>query len=510
MIPLSYVVLAIGLLAASGLVVVSASADGALPMIGILVTALVYLAIKIESGGRKSSELEQVRNAYRQLDQQAKLVIRTDLELHRAQEELDRRLASLMSLYQLGQQLQVSLGPEEVFQKLDAPIVTNFGFSKGLLGMCPSFETLEWRSAVGVTPIVAGAMRQILLENGLIGRILSDPSPRVLQASSVSAPAEGKLLELMAIPTAVIAGVIPTSGPAGILILGRGGGIVGAKADQDLVAILTTYLAIAVENSAMYEQTGSAQRELEKKVQQRTQELAEANSVLMRLNKAKSDFVSAVSHELRTPLAAIKGYASLLGSGQFGSLAPPQKERIGKIEKHADLLTELINNLLDIARIESGRVTMERTVIPVEEFLGAVHDMVGPQMDAKRIRYSVDRDGVQQLVGDTSHLQRVFVNLLSNAVKYTPEGGAIQVALRREGGAVLATVRDTGCGIPADDQGKLFHEFYRANDPVNQQVRGTGLGLALVKRIVEAHRGKIWVESEKGKGSTFSVSLPAE
>ena len=282
------------------------------------------------------------------------------------------------------------------------------------------------------------------------------------------------------------------------------------KADEELVAILTNYLAIAVENSALYEKTWSAQRELELKVQQRTQELAEANTVLTRLNKAKSDFVSAVSHELRTPLAAIKGYASLLATGQFGPLVKAQSERIAKIEKHSDLLAQFINNLLDIARIESGRVTMERRPIPINDFLAAVQDVVTPQLEAKHIRFSVDRDGVKELVGDSSHLQRVFVNLLSNAVKYTPEGGSIRVGLVREGATVLATVTDTGCGIAAEDQSKLFQEFYRANDPVNQQVRGTGLGLALVKRIVEAHQGRIWVKSEKNKGSTFSVSLPLE
>jgi signal transduction histidine kinase len=310
--------------------------------------------------------------------------------------------------------------------------------------------------------------------------------------------------------TAVVAGIIPNAGPAGILLLGRMGSATNVKADEELAAILTSYLGIAIENSALYEKTWSAQRELETKVQQRTQELAEANTVLMRLNKAKSDFVSAVSHELRTPLAAIKGYASLLASGQFGKLAQSQQERIAKIEKHSDLLAQFINNLLDIARIESGRVTMEHQPIPIDEFLTAVHDVVAPQMDAKHIRYRVDRDGVTQLLGDTSHLQRVFVNLLSNAIKYTPDGGSIRVGLKREGAEVIASVADTGCGIGPEDRAKLFQEFYRGNDPVNQQVRGTGLGLALVKRIVEAHHGRIWVESQKGQGSTFSVSLPTE
>jgi len=117
---------------------------------------------------------------------------------------------------------------------------------------------------------------------------------------------------------------------------------------------------------------------------------------------------------------------------------------------------------------------------------------------------------VKTLLGDPQHLQRVFVNLLSNAVKYTPEGGAIRVGLKRDGGSILAEVSDTGCGISAEDLPKLFQEFYRSNAPINQQIRGTGLGLALAKRIVEAHRGHISVMSDQGKGSTFTVSLPIE
>jgi signal transduction histidine kinase len=477
----------------------------------VILGALVYLTLKIELSKRQLEELDRLRAAYEQLDQQAKLIIRTDLELHRTQEELDRRLASLMSLHELGRQLQVSLRPEEIYSRLDAPVVTNFGFSKGLLGMCVSFEAIEWRALVGVTPRAGEALKAHLLDSGLLKTILTHQNPRILQLSAATPPGDRRLLDLLGVPAGVVAGVMPHAGPAGCLLLGRtaASGVGGAKATEELVAILTNQLAIAVENSALYEETWSAQQALERKVQDRTRELADANERLVRLNKAKSDFVSAVSHELRTPLAAIKGYAALLGSGQFGALAAPMAERIGKIEKHADLLAQLINNLLDIARIESGRITMEHRAIPLKEFFTAIQDVITPQLEAKRIRYTLDLDGIKELLGDSQHLQRVFVNLLSNAVKYTPEGGVITVGLKREDKAVLATVTDTGCGIAPEDQKKLFQEFYRANDPINQQVRGTGLGLALAKRIVEAHQGKIWVTSEKGNGSVFSVSLPS-
>ncbi len=476
----------------------------------MLLFPLLYLAIKAEWARRQLGELQRLRLAYDQLDQQAKLVIRTDLELHRTQEELDRRLASLMSLHRLGRQLQVSLRPEEVFSKLDASIVTSFGFSKGLLGMCASLTSLEWRSCVGVSSATADAVRALLMEHGLLKSLLTSAAPQILDTAAPLSPPYQQLLKALQVTSVAVAGIMPHAGPAGCLILGRSGGSVSASnPDEELVAILANQLLIAAENSALYEKTWAAQRELERKVQERTRELADANAELVRLNKAKSDFVSAVSHELRTPLSAIKGYAALLGSGQFGPMAKPQQERITKVEKHADLLTLLINNLLDIARIESGRITMEQRAIPVQELFSTVQEAVHPQLEAKHLRYTVDLDGVKELAGDPQHLQRVFINLLSNAVKYTPDGGAIRVGLSRDGASVVATVSDTGCGIAPEDLPRLFQEFYRANDPINQQVRGTGLGLALVKRIVEAHRGHIWVTSEKGKGSVFHVSLPA-
>jgi len=512
-----YLVLFIGIAATLVVTLAFDWSPQAFGMALVLAASLVVLAVKAELSRRQAEafrrrldELDRLRAAYDQLDQQAKLIIRTDFELHQTQEELDRRLASLMSLHQLGRQLQVSLRPDEVFSKLDATIVTNFGFSKGLLGLCPSLDAIQWHSLVGVDSTVAEQLTAHLVESALLKHILMNPAPTTLRAAAVINPAQRKLLELLGVPSVVVAGVIPHSGPAGCLLVGRAGiGGVNPKADEELVAILANQLASAVENSALYEATWTAQRNLEQKVQQRTRELAEANVQLLRLNKAKSDFVSMVSHELRTPLAAIKGYASLLASGQFGTLGKPQGERIEKIEKQADLLTRLINNLLDIARIESGRVTMERRPIPLEDLLSGVHDLVHPQLQAKQIRYTVDRDGVTELLGDAQHLQRVFLNLLSNAIKYTPEHGAIRVALKRDGGSVLASVSDTGCGISTEDLPKLFQEFYRANDAINQQVRGTGLGLALVKRIVEAHQGQIWVRSEHGKGSTFFISLPA-
>ena len=350
-------VCAAGLLAAF-LLVLNIDWTVNLLMTAALIGALLYFTQRVEYAHRELADMARLRDAYNQLDHQTKLIIRTDLELHQTQEELDQRLASLMSLHQLGQSLQVTMRPDEVFGRLKATVVTNFGFSKGLLGCCASPDTVDWRSLIGVDQALADRLTTHLVESGSLAHILANPSPRLLQAASAD-PNARTLLDLLGVSAAVVAGVVPHAGPSGCLLLGRTSGGANPTVDEELVAILANQLAIAIENSALYEETWKAQRELERKVQERTHELAEANAGLVRLNKAKSDFVSAVSHELRTPLAAIKGYAALLGSGQFGRLAAPQSERIAKIEKHVDLLTQLINNLLDIARIESGRVTME-------------------------------------------------------------------------------------------------------------------------------------------------------
>ena len=476
-----------------------------------LLGSLCYLALKADARARDVEELHRLRAAYEQLDQQAKLIIRTDLELHRTQEELDRKLASLFALHDLGQQLRISLHPDEIYEQLNAQLITSFGFSKGVVGLCGSPEQLTWRALIGVSEPLAEQIRQQMLTSGWLRELLANPAPRLVNPGSTADPTATRLLELLTTHTLVVAGIVPHAGPAGCLLLGREGpGASEWRGDEELVAILTTQLAIAVENSMLYEELWRSRQELEHNVQERTRELAQINARLVHLNKAKSDFVSAVSHELRTPLAAIKGYAALLRSGQFGSLPNAQAERLAKIEKHTDLLTQLINNLLDIARIESGRVTMEPRPIEVEELLTTVLELIKPQLDAKRITLKTRVDEVTRLIGDPTHLPRVFVNLLSNAVKYTPEGGSITLALQRDGQQILAKVQDSGCGISPQELPKLFQEFYRASNPINEQVRGTGLGLALVKRIIEAHHGTIEVQSEAGKGSTFSFALPAE
>lgn len=475
----------------------------------VLLGSVSYWALRVEHQRQVADELAKLKRAYDQLDEQAKLIIRTDGALQRAQEQLDRKLSSLVALQELGQRLRISLHPQEIFAQVTPTLLEALGFAKGLIGLCASPEEVAWQTVIGLSDVEAGQMRDHVVSSGWLRDCLSQSTPRKFSLHHHPEPVVVTLLELLGSQSVVVMGVSPHAGSAGCLLLARDSDAPSEeRGDEELVAILATQLTTAMENSALYEEAWNARQALERKVQERTQELASANIQLVRLNKAKSEFVSAVSHELRTPLSAIKGYASLLRAGQFGALEAAHTERLAKIEKHADLLTHLINDLLDIARIESGRVTMEQRAIDANELVATALEAVKPQLDTKQITVTTQLDGVKELLGDPMHLPRVLVNLLSNAATYTPERGRVDVILAQEGAQVMVSVRDTGCGISSTDLPKLFQEFYRSDSSANEQVRGTGLGLALAKRIVEAHHGTLSVSSELGKGSTFTIHLP--
>jgi two-component system, OmpR family, phosphate regulon sensor histidine kinase PhoR len=228
-----------------------------------------------------------------------------------------------------------------------------------------------------------------------------------------------------------------------------------------------------------------------------------------RISKMKSDFVSAVSHELRTPLTSIKGYASILMTGKLGEVAEPIKDRLEKINKHSDGLVKLINDLLDISRIEAGRVEMKFEFHPLQQIVEAVADMLVPQLRDKKIELVQDiAPDLKPVFVDASQIERVFVNLANNAIKFTPAGGKITIKASDAGEFIQVDISDTGIGIAENDLEKIFEEFYRVSNPINETVQGTGLGLSLVKRIIEAHKGKIWVKSKVNSGTTFSFTVP--
>ncbi len=229
------------------------------------------------------------------------------------------------------------------------------------------------------------------------------------------------------------------------------------------------------------------------------------------VDRLKSDFVSTVSHELRTPLTAIKGYADLLLMGAAGPISEQQGKFLSIIQSNADRLTLLVHDLLDLSRIESGRIGLSLAPLNLEPIIRRVIALVNGRkaQEGKIIWIGMEvAPDLSPVLADETRVTQILMNLVDNAYNYTPAGGQILIRARTLEGAVEVSVSDTGIGISREDLPHIFERFYRGNDPVVQRIPGTGLGLAIVKHLVELHGGHIWVDSQPGAGSIFRFLLP--
>ncbi len=257
---------------------------------------------------------------------------------------------------------------------------------------------------------------------------------------------------------------------------------------RQFVERLADNAAIAVENARLYE-------------------------ALQQANQAKSEFVSLVSHELRTPMTSIRGYSEMLSKGLVGTLNPRQQQFVDVIQRNVNRMRILVSDLLDLSRIETGRLRLEPESTVLELAVDDAFETVEEQLNAKDQRFTANlSENLPQVWADPHRLTQIFINLMGNAVKYTPEGGKIDVTAERveDNGEsrVRCVVADTGLGISLEDQERLFTKFFRSDDPLVQEQTGTGLGLAITKSLVELHGGEISVYSQKGRGTTFVFTLP--
>src|ERR671922_1095168 len=230
---------------------------------------------------------------------------------------------------------------------------------------------------------------------------------------------------------------------------------------------------------------------------------------LKELDKLKSDFVSNVSHELRTPLTAIKGSLDNMLDGLTGDLNEKQSRYLVRIKSNADRLARLINDLLDLSRIEAG-IKLKRTNLSLPSIAREVVESLGSVAAQKLISFEINCPDINLTAwADPDRIGEVLTNLLGNAIKFTPTGGNVIVSLRRSGDNwVEVSIADTGPGITSEEASRIFDKFYQVSNPEQRKAMGTGLGLSIAKALVEMHGGKIWLESEVGKGSIFSFTLP--
>ncbi|HET9885397.1 MAG TPA: GAF domain-containing protein, partial [Candidatus Binatia bacterium] len=264
--------------------------------------------------------------------------------------------------------------------------------------------------------------------------------------------------------------------------------------DPEVVNLLQTFAtqsALAIHNAQLFREIQAKGRELEA------------------ANRHKSEFLANVSHELRTPLNAIIGFSEVLLEKLFGELNDKQNEYVDDILSSGRHLLSLINDILDLSKIEAGHMELELTTFDLPNALDNALVLIRERASRHGVRLErVVDEQLGEFRGDERKIKQVLVNLLSNAVKFTPEGGKIQVRAGLDNGAVKISIRDTGIGIAPEHHETIFEEFRQVGSDYARKREGTGLGLTLTKKFVEMHGGRIWVESEPGKGSTFTFTLP--
>jgi signal transduction histidine kinase/CheY-like chemotaxis protein len=273
----------------------------------------------------------------------------------------------------------------------------------------------------------------------------------------------------------------------------------------DLVTQLATPLGVGLTQSQLYQ---ILQSELENRTKiQRNLEIM--NTELLYANRAKDEFLANMSHELRTPLNSILGLSEGLLDEVYGQLNPKQKQYLKTIERSGKHLLELINDILDLAKIESGTVELHPTILSIAELCDSSLIIVKEQAQRKQIKLRSTIDAsVKFVIVDERRWRQLLINLLSNAIKFTDAGGSVELRVESVENGLKFSVQDTGIGIPPEYMGKIFKPFIQIDGNLNRRHAGTGLGLALVKQIAELHSATVSVESEVGVGSCFTIFLP--
>jgi signal transduction histidine kinase len=267
----------------------------------------------------------------------------------------------------------------------------------------------------------------------------------------------------------------------------------GAFSDKE-IALLKTFAdqaVIAIQNARLF-------REIEDKSRQ-----------LEIANKHKSDFLANMSHELRTPLNAIIGFSEVLLEKLFGDVNDKQEDYLKDIHSSGKHLLALINDILDLSKVEAGRMELDLSEIDLPSVVAGAMTLVRERALQHSIALGLDIDSaLGPWTADERKVKQIMLNLLSNAVKFTPDGGRVDVRARLVDGHAQVSVADTGVGIAPEDQGAVFEEFRQVGHDYTRKQEGTGLGLALTRKFIELHGGRIWLESAPGKGSVFTFTLP--
>ena len=381
-------------------------------------------------------------------------------------QQLRRRVQEMDILYQVGKSVTSQLSKDQLLERILDAIFYVIGAEEATLMLMDEED---------------GQLRMALHRQRVPGEV-QQSARRSAEELAAEAVRKGDATD-----TGIMISVPLKVGDRTIGVLGVGNRVSArpfSGHNRQLLLALVDYAAIAIENARLYEGVRQADR-------------------------AKSEFISFVSHELRTPMTSIRGYADMLMKGMCDPLTPQQGQFVSTIHGNVMRMQILVSDLLDVSRIETGNLRLEREPTDLTSALKDALQATQGQIEARSQQLTVKvPENLPLIHADPARLTQILINLLSNAYKYTSEGGYIRVRAWQQDGYVHCAVSDTGIGISPDDQAKLFTKFFRSEDPAAQEMPGTGLGLCIVKNLVELQGGQVEVESQLGQGTTFAFTVP--
>ena len=448
----------------------------------------------------------------REIKRQAQLLHEKNLELENA------NLARLNMLIDLGQELAAENDPEQVLAQfcrssrriVGAEEAAVCVLDAGATSMRHFFHCTKQKETVSVSVIPAIVQRAL-------DRVIVEQ--RALRLSEADESMLADEIDYDSLHSFLGAPILSASGVSGwFYVLNKTDADDFSEADERLAATLTTQVSVAYENARLYAETESHAAELRSEMAVRKQAEEERAQLLIReqaaraeaelANRTKDEFLATLSHELRTPLSAILGWSHILRTNQLGK--KDWARGLETIERNARVQSQLIDDLLDVSRIISGKIRIEPRAVDLATVIDAAIDSVRPTFEAKEIQFETDVESRDSIVlGDANRLQQIFWNLFSNAVKFTPQGGRVRVQVREQDFGVKVSVIDSGVGITPEFLPYIFDRFSQADGSTTRAHGGLGLGLAIVRHLVELHHGRVEVESQgEDQGATFTVRLP--
>jgi two-component system phosphate regulon sensor histidine kinase PhoR len=400
-----------------------------------------------------------------------------------------KRLSEIDTLYRIGRTLATALDPQTITAEVTDAVRQVLGVAHAsLISLASSGPDLE-------TPL-----RHVLRDATVLPRL---ERGEVIGSADMIAPLERWALTHGAQSYVLVPGI--ANGRL-ICVLCADNGAEPFEFHASVLRFLRSLAAqtaLAVSNAALFAE-----------LQRNNQQLAEANTKLQELDKLKSQFLSVATHELRTPLSIILGYNSMLAESLNDRLSDDEKDTLRESVTACKRLIRLVNSMLDITQIESGKMRMNYASSDLRRIVGGVITLFQQEARTKQIRLGMEVPSRwPKVILDSERIEQVLVNLLGNALKFTPAGGSVVVAVRHlpEARSVQVSVRDTGIGIAPEARDKIFDEFAQVERGMKKRHReGSGLGLAIARRIVEAHQGSLQVESEPGRGSKFFFTIPVD